>query len=83
MAMVTDYDSWKADEEHVTIEMIIENLHRNAELAKAVVKRTIPRIPTQPTWSCHDALKNAILTDRKFWPAKTKRELAPLLKKYL
>jgi hypothetical protein len=28
-------------------------------------------------------LKNAIMTDRKFWPAKTKKELAPLLAKYL
>jgi len=32
--MVTDYDCWKEDEEHVTLEMILHNLHRNAEIAK-------------------------------------------------
>ena len=82
IAMVTDYDCWKQDEEHVTLEMIIENLHKNAELAKAIIARTIPQVPRHPDWPCHDALRNAILTDKKLWPAKTKRELAPLLGKY-
>jgi 5'-methylthioadenosine phosphorylase len=83
IAMVTDYDCWKVDEEHVTVEMIIENLRKNAELAKAIVARTIPLIPEKPSWPCHDALKNAIMTDKKLWPARTKAELKPLLAKYL
>jgi hypothetical protein len=37
LAMVTDYDCWKGDEEHVTVEMVIDNLHKNAASAKAVV----------------------------------------------
>jgi 5'-methylthioadenosine phosphorylase len=83
IAMITDYDSWKTDEAHVTVEMVIDNLRRNAEMAKAIIAKTIPQIPATPTWSCHDALRNAIMTDKKVWPAKTKRELAPLLAKYL
>jgi 5'-methylthioadenosine phosphorylase len=83
LAMVTDYDCWKVDEEHVTIEMIIANLNKNAEMAKAIVKHAIARIPQKADWHCHHALKNAILTDRKLWPAKTKNELKPLLAKYL
>ncbi len=83
IAMVTDYDCWKVDEAHVTVEMIIDNLRKNAELAKAIVARTIPLIPEKPSWSCHDALRNAIMTERKVWPAKTKAELKPLLEKYL
>jgi 5'-methylthioadenosine phosphorylase len=82
IAMITDYDSWKTDEAHVTVEMVIENLRKNAEMAKAIIARTIPQIPATPGWSCHDALRNAIMTDKKAWPAKTKRELAPLLAKY-
>ena len=82
LAMATDYDCWK-DDEHVTLEMIIANLHRNADMAKQIVARAIPQIPTVPNWPCHSALNNAILTDKKFWPAKTKKELAPLLAKYL
>jgi len=83
IAMITDYDSWKTDEAHVTIEMVINNLHKNAEMAKAIIAKTIPQIPAAPSWSCHDALRNAIMTDKKLWPAKTKRELKPLLARYL
>ena len=83
LAMVTDYDCWKTDEAHVTVEMVIENLHRNATLAKEIVKHVIPQIPAQPGWPCHFALNNAIMTDKKLWPAKTKAALKPLLKRYL
>jgi len=83
MAMITDYDCWKVDEAHVTVEMVVQNLTRNAALAKEVVKRTISQIPRDANCSCHHALKNAIMTDRKCWPARTIRELKPLLQKYL
>ena len=83
MAMVTDYDCWKGDEEHVTVEMIIDNLHKNAAQAKAIIAEILPAIPKTPGWPCHSALKNALMTDRKFWPAKTVKELRPLLEKYL
>jgi 5'-methylthioadenosine phosphorylase len=82
MAMATDYDCWK-EEEHVSLEMIIANLHRNADTARAIVAAVIPQIPVEPSWPSHSALKNAILTDKKFWPPKTKKELVPLLTKYL
>jgi 5'-methylthioadenosine phosphorylase len=82
LAMITDYDCWKADEAHVTVEMVIENLTKNAATAKAIVTRVIPKIPAQPGWPCHDALRNAIMTGRRHWPAKTWRELSPLLAKY-
>jgi len=82
-AMITDYDSWKADEAHVTFEMVIEYLRRNAATAQQIVLRTIPSIPLEPTWPCHSALKNAILTGKKSWPAAARKELAPLLAKYL
>src|SRR2546425_256712 len=83
MAMITDYDCWKVDEAHVTVEMVIANLTRNAALAKAIIAKVIPQIPAEPNWPCHSALKNAIMTDKKLWPAKTKAELKPILKRYL
>jgi 5'-methylthioadenosine phosphorylase len=83
MAMITDYDCWKVDEAHVTVEMVIANLMKNAATAKAIVAKVIPQIPAEPNWPCHDALKNAIMTDRKFWPKKTIAELKPILMKYL
>ena len=83
MAMVTDYDCWKGDGEHVTVEMVIQNLQKNAAAAKKVVASVLSQIPKTPNWPCHGALKNAIMTDRKFWPKKTVGELRPLLEKYL
>jgi 5'-methylthioadenosine phosphorylase len=83
MAMVTDYDAWKTDEAHVTVELVVENLQKNAAQAKRIIRHVLPQIPSQPAWPSHEALKNAILTDRKFWPAKTTRTLKPLLEKYL
>jgi 5'-methylthioadenosine phosphorylase len=82
LAMSTDYDCWKEDE-HVTLAMIIQNLHRNADMAKKIVTAAVARIPAEPNWPCHAALKNAILTDKNFWPKKTVAELKPILAKYL
>jgi 5'-methylthioadenosine phosphorylase len=83
LAMVTDYDCWNDAHDHVTVEMVIANLMRNAETAKAILRRVIPQIPTVPNWPCHAALANAIMTDRKHWPRRTIAELKPLLGKYL
>src|SRR3989449_248172 len=83
MAMITDYDCWKVDEAHVTVEMVIENLHKNAAMAKNIVAHVIPQIPLQPSWPCHDTLRNAIMTDKTLWPTKTSQELRPILQKYL
>ncbi len=82
LAMATDYDCWKEDE-HVNLEMVMANLHHNADLAKQIVARAIPQIPTALDWPSHSALKNAILTDKKLWPKKTVAELKPILEKYL
>lgn len=82
LAMVTDYDCWKVDEAHVTVEMVIANLRRNAEQAKAIVARTLPLIPLEPSWPCHDALRNSIMTDKEVWPTAVKKALAPFLSKY-
>jgi 5'-methylthioadenosine phosphorylase len=82
MAMVTDYDCWKVDEEHVSVELIIANLNKNAAMAKAIVTRVIPSIPAEPDWSCHHSLREAIMTGKEHWPAKTRRDLAPILQKY-
>jgi len=83
MAMVTDYDAWKSDEAHVTVNAVIEHLHRNADLAQRILIHTLPQIPREPGCSCHSALQNAILTDRRKWPAKTRAALRPILRKCL
>jgi 5'-methylthioadenosine phosphorylase len=83
MAMVTDYDAWKSDEAHVTVDAVVEHLRRNADLARRILVQAVPQIPREPGCSCHSALQNAILTDRRKWPAKTRAALRPILRKYL
>jgi 5'-methylthioadenosine phosphorylase len=83
MAMVTDYDCWKTDEAHVTVEMVLAYLKKNAAQAKAIVAGVLPLIATEPGCSCHSALKGAIMTDKKLWPPRTRSQLRPLLKNYV
>ena len=82
LAMVTDYDCWKSDEAHVTVEMIFENLHKNAAQAREIILRAIPLIPAEPNYSCHQALRNAVLTKKRLWPARARADLKPILEKY-
>ena len=83
LAMVTDYDCWNEAHDHVTVEMVLENLQRNAGMAKQILARAIAEIPAAPDWPCHHALKNAIMTARALWPIKSAHDLQPILSKYL
>ena len=82
LSMVTDYDAWRADADHVSVDLILDNLRRNAELAKAIIAHAVPQVSTAPC-SCHNALEAAILTERKRWPVQTRKRLQPILAKYL
>jgi len=62
---------------------VLDNLRKNAAQAKAIIADVLPQIPAAPCWPCHDALRCAIMTERKLWPRKTIAELEPLLRKYL
>lgn len=83
LAMVTDYDCWKIEDEPVTAEAVIGHLHANVSLAKTILTRVIPRIPAEPTWPEHSALSGALMTDKSLWPATTVEELKPILQRFL
>ena len=84
LALVTDYDCWHPDHDTVTVEMVIGNLHKNADNAQKVIQETVKRLSANPPASeAHSALKYAILTNLEKAPAATKEKLALLLDKYL
>jgi 5'-methylthioadenosine phosphorylase len=83
MAMITDYDCWKVEEEPVSAQIVIGHLMANAETAKKVLLDVIPRIPKEPNWPEHVALDSALVTDRKLWPAATIEKLKPILQRFL
>src|SRR5216117_3069103 len=83
MAMITDYDCWKIEEEPVSAQTVLGHLMANAETARKVIVNAIPRIPTEPNWPEHFALDTALVTDRKFWPEATVEKLKPILGRFL
>ena len=83
MAMITDYDSWKVEEEAVSAEIVLSHLVANAETARRVIVDLIPRIPPEPNWPEHFALDTALVTDRKLWPQATVEKLKPILRRFL
>jgi 5'-methylthioadenosine phosphorylase len=84
LAMVTDYDCWHPDHDAVTVDQVIANLGRNAATAKAVLRAAVRRIGNEPrTCECASALRYALLTPPELVPEPVKRELAPLVGKYL
>ncbi len=83
LANVTDYDVWHVSEEPVSVEMLIDNLLKNAEMAKKIIKKVVPNIPEARTCFCPTALKNTIITSKDRIPEKAKKELGLLIGKYL
>ena len=82
MAMITDYDCWKVEEEPVSAQTVFGHLAANAEAAKKVLVEAIPRIPAEPDWAEHRSLDNALVTERKLWPEGTIKKLGPILGRF-
>ncbi|MCB2102408.1 MAG: S-methyl-5'-thioadenosine phosphorylase [Rhodobacterales bacterium] len=65
VAMVTDYDCWHPDHDHVTVEAIIGVLLDNADKARALVKAVAPALSGRAescVQGCHTALETALIT---------------------
>jgi len=65
VAMVTDFDCWHPDHDHVNVADVIKVLHANSANARKLVQRVVPRIgaDTGPCpFGCDRALDAAVLT---------------------
>jgi 5'-methylthioadenosine phosphorylase len=83
LAMVTDYDCWHPDHEAVTAEQIISTLGKNAEMAKSVLRAAVRRLPVPRDCECASALKFALVTPPELVPESVKRELQPIIGRYM
>jgi 5'-methylthioadenosine phosphorylase len=83
MAMITDYDCWKVEEEPVSAQTVFGHLTANAQAAKKVLIDVIPRVPAEPNWPEHRSLDSALVTDRTLWPEATVEKLGPILGRFL
>src|SRR5881275_982490 len=82
MAMITDYDAWKIEEEPVSADIVLSHLVANAETARRVIVDVMPRIPNEANWPEHFALDRALVTERKLWPQATIEKLRPILSRF-
>jgi 5'-methylthioadenosine phosphorylase len=86
LALATDYDVWHESEEAVTVEMVVENMHKNVAKAQEVIRRVVPLIAAAraaTTCSCADALAGSIMTASDRIPPDARRRLGVLVEKYL
>lgn len=83
VAAVTDYDCWH--EEDVDVAMVLENLGKNADNLKALIKNVIPKIPKERDPSCPavNALQTAVVTKPEDFPKDKKEGFLFLIEKYL
>ncbi len=82
LALVTDYDCWKADEAAVDVASVVANLQANSSLAKEIIRTLITTVPEAPDWPEHQALQTAIMTPVSLWPPATRKNLEPLLSRF-
>jgi 5'-methylthioadenosine phosphorylase len=83
LALVTDYDCWHPDHDSVTVDLIISNLMQNAATAQKTIAEAIGRLTGPRTCACKDALATAIITRSDLVPEQTKKDLAPIIGKYM
>jgi 5'-methylthioadenosine phosphorylase len=83
IALVTDYDCWHPDHDQVTVEMIVANLTQNSKTAQQVIANAVGQLPFERTCECATALKYAIITRPDAVPSETKRDLGPIIRRYL
>jgi 5'-methylthioadenosine phosphorylase len=82
-AMVTDYDVWHETAGHVTVEMVIANLHHNTQSARLLIESLAKQGLPERTCSCGDALANAIVTAPQAISQETKNRVGVIAKRYL
>ncbi len=83
LALATDYDCWHESEEDVAIEDILRVLSQNVAMAQKVIAATVLSLPEERPCACGSALANAIITDRACIPAAVKKDLQPIIGKYV
>ena len=85
LALVTDYDCWHPDHDAVTVDQVIANLTKNSHNAKRVLRAAIRRLAglRERACECASALKNALMTGHELVPEQVKRELQPIIGKYV
>lgn len=83
LALATDYDCWNEAAGNVEIEHVLSVLRENVQLAQRIIRRAVDFFPPARACACASSLKDAIITERARIPKKVRKELGPIIGKYL
>ena len=83
MAHVTDYDVWHLSETPVSVDVVVQTLNKNTQLAQTAIHKLLRQLPSTSACSCNSALSGAIITNHKVIPSETSKKLDLLVHKYL
>jgi len=83
LALSTDYDCWRVDEEAVSVESIVAVLNANVARAQAIVVEAARRFGTVRPCRCARAAEHAIFTAREAISAEARQRLRTLYGRYL
>jgi len=83
LACVTDYDTWHEHHGAVTVEIVLQNLFRNVDKARTAISHLASNLPDWQACDCCASLSSAIITKLELVPEQRKRELAPILSRYV
>jgi 5'-methylthioadenosine phosphorylase len=83
LGLVTDYDCWHPREAHVSSEMALANLEKNAANAQLIVAAMARRLhASSPTSMAHTALSSALVTQPDQMSAETRKRLGVLIQRF-
>jgi 5'-methylthioadenosine phosphorylase len=83
LALATDRDTWDEDAAPVSGEMVIANLLRNFERARRIVGEAVRTLPSERECACGNSLATALITSKTIVPEQVKRDLAPIIGRYM
>jgi 5'-methylthioadenosine phosphorylase len=83
MAHVTDFDVWHVSEAPVTVELVIQTLNKNTQLAQNAIRHLARGLKPERDCDCGQTLANSLITRRESIPAETLQKLNILVQKYI
>jgi 5'-methylthioadenosine phosphorylase len=84
MAHVTDYDVWHVTEESVSVDLVVNTLRKNTEVAQKTILSLVEKLPEKTMCtSCPNALENTFITYPGAMSVQEKQKLGLLVGKYL
>lgn len=82
MAHVTDYDVWHTSEHPVTVEMVVETMHKNLQYAQEAIAIAVERLDATADYPSHHTLEYAVMTSPEKMSSEVKQRLSAIMGRY-